>query len=223
MKSIIVREASAQDYPAFLTLEQAIWAEADLAVIDQETFTAWTETHRSGCLLAFDEQGSLVGHTYAQICHFDPSQPESARQNFDQVTGGGDTRSTHNTRASCLYMVNLCSRQRGAGSQLTRTLVDLSLKRGLTYISGSCRLSGLHVYCRDHNLQAERTVVWDYVERHNKTHPQPLAPEYRDPVLSMFLKQPHMRAYDIVPNFLAPLYDWQSMGWACVYGRPLFN
>jgi len=215
MNDFIIREASSQDYPGFSQMESQAWTESGLEIIDQETFVAWTETFPEGCLVAVSPEGKIVGHIYAQICDFDPNDPEDTQKDYQEITGGGETRTTHDMKHSFIYIVSVSSIVAGAGTALTKKIFDMCDTYKKPYSGGACRLVKFAQYCKDYELSGTRPDVWTYVQLHMSCLSE-FPRSHRDSVLSVFLAIPGLEIYDVVPDFLSPLDDVQSLGWACV-------
>jgi len=217
MSNITVQRAKRSDYPAYLRMEEIAWKKTGITPIDQDTFESWLEIFPEGCLASYNSQGVLVGLVASQICTFDPHNSTHTQKSFDQATDKGCLRKSHNPTGNALYIVTNSATHPGSGYKMMSALCALATSLGKQYCLGSCRLPGLSSVSKVSDMDVDRAFVWNYVQEIAKRLPKNRRVYAPDPVLSVLVKYPNAKIYDVIKYFLSE-QDEQSMDWSCVMG-----
>lgn len=143
MGEIVVRNASFEDLPFIIELENRIWPEGTRA--PREKFEKRLTVFPEGFFLAF-RNSRLIGASTSQMIHY---SSEETIESWEKVTDNGFIERTNNPRGNALYIVSLGALSRsGGGSALLARQKELAREKGLAYLILGARIPGYDAYCR---------------------------------------------------------------------------
>lgn len=144
MEQIHVRQASQEDLPRIVELENAIWPEGTRA--PREKFEKRLSIFPEGFLLAF-RGNELMGASTSQIISYIEGD---IIQSWESITDNGYIEKTHNPHGNTLYVVSLGAISRsGGGSALLSGQKALARRLGLELLVLGARIPGYDRYCRE--------------------------------------------------------------------------
>jgi len=177
-KDIIIRQATFDDIPQILEVEQKAWGEA---AATKEMFEARLETFSEGVLVAVLEK-QIVGVTCFERLNYDPEHPIPTWQ---EATDNGFIRKSHNPYGESGYGVDLSVSpefsNQGIGKMLVKAGQEAAKKLGLKQGFMGSRMPG---FCRVANKISPEDYIFTDID-----------PELR------FYKNCGFRILRLLPNY----------------------
>ncbi|OGH21646.1 MAG: hypothetical protein A2629_01940 [Candidatus Levybacteria bacterium RIFCSPHIGHO2_01_FULL_41_15] len=132
----------------------------------------------------------IKGVSTSQITTYDPS----SQKTWDEITGNGMIKKTHNPSGNALYVVSVGvsadSQGKGIGGMLIQSQIELAEKLGLKYLFLGARIPGYDAYCK-HNGDI---TVEDYLKKKNEKG------DIYDPEIRFYDRQ-GLHVVKIIPDF----------------------
>ncbi|HLC53131.1 MAG TPA: hypothetical protein VJK03_01180 [Candidatus Nanoarchaeia archaeon] len=182
---LYVRNASWEDIPAIVELENKVWPEGTRA--PREKFEKRLAVFPEGFFLAFNGD-ALMGVSTSEIIAYPSLLPKS----WEAMTDNGYIEKTHNPRGNALYVVSLGAVSRsGAGSALLERQKEFVKIRELHCLMLGARIPGYDEYCRT----VKEIPIGAYASLIREDG-QPYDAELR------FYTRNGLKIKEIVPNFM---------------------